>query len=121
MVYVYTSVCIKGDHMCELFMSTLTHIAGVAGVFTILSTNITLQPNETSATVSINVIDDQLPEDNLTHTINGFVPELRDSQSITITIIDDDCKYNEEYNRTCIVIKCVCVCVCVCVFVHVSV
>ena len=52
---------------------------------------ITLQPNETSATVNIVVLEDLYPEDNETFTIAGQYG----NPPLSITILDNDSKFIE--------------------------
>ena len=52
---------------------------------------ITLQPNETSVTVNATIIDDHLPEDDFTYHIH--MNSDHGSQTINITILDNDCEY----------------------------
>ena len=55
------------------------------------TTNITLQPNETSATVNATIIDDPYPEDEYTYHIH--MSSIRHgSQNVNITIVDNDCE-----------------------------
>jgi hypothetical protein len=51
---------------------------------------ITLQPNETSATVNIIIQDDLYPEDNETFTIDGQYG----NPPLSLTILDNDRMFN---------------------------
>ena len=68
--------------------------AGDTDAFTGLPTSITLQPNETSATVNITVIDDQLPEDTVEIIISADVDMNGHYQSsvLRFAIQDNDCE-----------------------------
>ena len=79
--------------VCD-YVNCCTSITGVTNVFTILPTNFTLQPDETSAIVNITIIDDQLPEDDRTYTYS--VDSQFGSSVIQITIQDNDCEYIKE-------------------------
>ena len=68
---------------------------GVTNTFTVSPTSLTLQPNETSAVISITVIDDALPENDLSSTISA--DSRSGSQQISIVILDNDCKQSYYY------------------------
>ena len=90
-----------GNHILIFLRST---IAG-ADAFTVSEMIVTLQPNETSAIVNINVIDDHYPEDNETFTITGYTDQTygryqNSPLSVTFTINDDDCKFWLELGST---------------------
>ena len=69
-----------------------TFLSDSTGNLIISPATITLQPNETSATVNATIIDDQFPEDDFTYHVhmNGG---RHGSQTINITILDNDCEY----------------------------
>ena len=71
----------------------LPHIVytGISNTFTISPITITLQPDETIAIVSITVIDDLLPENDLSSTISA--DSVAGGEQISIIIVDNDCEY----------------------------
>ena len=64
--------------------------AGVSNTFTFSPNSIVLQSDETTATVSITVIDDLLPENDLSSTISA--DSVAGSEQISIIILDNDCE-----------------------------
>ncbi len=64
--------------------------AGVFNTFTVSPNSIILQPKETTAIVSITVIDDLLPENDLSSTISA--DSVAGSEQINIIIVDNDCE-----------------------------
>ena len=63
---------------------------GVSNTFTISPTSIILQPDETTAIISITVMDDLLPENDLSSTISA--DSVAGSEQISIIILDNDCE-----------------------------
>ena len=66
--------------------------------FKLSASKITLQPNETSATINITVLDDWYPENNKTYSITGSAEQYGRYQysvpTFTFTIQDNDCKWS---------------------------
>ena len=77
----------------RFFADTILHLSRTAAtdVFTISPSSLTLQPDETSANISITVVDNQLAEDNRSFPINAN--SQFGTASISITIQDNDRKY----------------------------
>ena len=86
LIHVYTYTCTHAD--CDEDFT--------------LSRMVTLQPNESSATVNITILDDWYPEDNETFTITGYSNNgalaLSNILMFTITILDNDCEFHQECN-----------------------
>ena len=73
------------SHVLPIIFSDAT------GNIVISPTIITLQPNETSATVFATIIDDPYPEDDFAYYVN--MNSAHGSRTINITIHDNDCEY----------------------------
>ena len=66
--------------------------AGSSSAFTVSPGTITLEPEDTTATVNITLVDDIFPEDDLNETVTASSSGA--IKTFTITIKDNDCKLN---------------------------
>ena len=88
-IYTHASTCTM-SYMTSIVLHNI-FLSDSTGNLIISPATITLQPNETSATVNATIIDDQFPEDDFMHHVH--MNSNHGSQTINITILDNDCEY----------------------------